>query len=112
MTATILLQSSGGGMAMQQLLMLGLIVLIMYFFMLRPQMRKVKIEKQFKESINKGDKIVTIGGIHGKIIEIAETTFLIEIDNNVKIRIEKAQYSLKHPNSFRSLPIKNKDIAW
>ncbi|HNR48246.1 MAG TPA: preprotein translocase subunit YajC [Bacteroidia bacterium] len=101
MTATILLQSSGGGMAMQQLLMLGLIVLIMYFFMLRPQMRKVKIEKQFKESINKGDKIVTIGGIHGKIIEIAETTFLIEIDNNVKIRIEKSAVSAEASKQFQ-----------
>ena len=101
MTATILLQSSGGGMAMQQLLMLGLIVLIMYFFMLRPQLRKVKIEKQFKESINKGDKIVTIGGIHGKIIEIAETTFLIEIDNNVKIRIEKSAVSAEASKQFQ-----------
>ncbi len=86
---------------MQQLLMLGLIVLIMYFFMLRPQMRKVKIEKQFKESINKGDKIVTIGGIHGKIIEIAETTFLIEIDNNVKIRIEKSAVSAEASKQFQ-----------
>ncbi len=101
MTATILLQSSGGGMAMQQLLMLGLIVLIMYFFMLRPQMRKVKTEKQFKESINKGDKIVTIGGIHGKIIEIAETTFLIEIDNNVKVRIEKSAVSAEASKQFQ-----------
>src|SRR5690606_12863774 len=101
MTATILLQSSGGGMAMQQLLMLGLIVLIMYFFMLRPQRRKVKIEKQFKESINKGDKIVTIGGIHGKIIESAETTFLNEIDNNVKIRIEKSAVSAEASKQFQ-----------
>ena len=76
MNLTILLEAQGN-MAMQQLLMLGLIILIMYFFMLRPQMKKMKVEKQFKESINKGDKVVTIGGMHGKIVEIAFTTFLL-----------------------------------
>ncbi|MBS1765236.1 MAG: preprotein translocase subunit YajC [Bacteroidetes bacterium] len=101
MTATILLQASGGGMAMQQLLMLGLIVLIMYFFMLRPQMKKMKVEKQFKESINKGDKIVTIGGMHGRIVEIADTTFLIEIDNNVRVRIEKSAVSAEASKQFQ-----------
>lgn len=85
---------------MQQFLMLGLIIVIMYFFMLRPQMRKAKTEKQFKESINKGDKIVTIGGIHGKIIEIADTTFLIEIDNNVRVRIEKSAVSAEASKQF------------
>lgn len=72
MYLTILLQSQGN-MAMQQFLMLGLIIVIMYFFMLRPQMKKMKVEKQFKESINKGDKVVTIGGVHGKITEVGET---------------------------------------
>lgn len=102
MYTSILLQAAGGGMAMQQLLMLGLIILIMYFFMLRPQMKKMKVEKQFKESINKGDKVVTIGGIHGRIIEVAETTFLLEIDSNVKVRIEKSAVSAEASKQFQT----------
>jgi preprotein translocase subunit YajC len=107
MYTSILLQAAGGGMAMQQLLMLGLIILIMYFFMLRPQMKKMKVEKQFKESINKGDKVVTIGGIHGRIIEVAETTFLLEIDSNVKVRIEKSAVSAEASKQFQTAaPVK------
>ena len=102
MYTSILLQAAGGGMAVQQLLMLGLIILIMYFFMLRPQMKKMKVEKQFKESINKGDKVVTIGGVHGRIVEVAETTFLLEIDNNVKVRIEKSAVSAEASKQFQT----------
>ena len=72
-----------------QLLFLVLIIVVFYFFMIRPQMRKAKIERTFREGVQKGDKIVTIGGIHGRILEIADTTFLVEIDSNVKVRIEK-----------------------
>ena len=74
MITTILLQAAGG-MAMQQLLMLGLIIVIMYFFMLRPQMKKVKLEKQFKETVAKGDKIITIGGIHGRVGKLPTLLF-------------------------------------
>jgi preprotein translocase subunit YajC len=105
MNLTILLEAQGN-MAMQQLLMLGLIILIMYFFMLRPQMKKMKVEKQFKESINKGDKVVTIGGMHGKIVEIADTTFLLEIDNNVRVRIEKSAVSAEASKQFQKQPEK------
>ncbi|HOZ82842.1 MAG TPA: preprotein translocase subunit YajC [Bacteroidia bacterium] len=100
MYLTILLQSQGN-MAMQQFLMLGLIIVIMYFFMLRPQMKKMKVEKQFKESINKGDKVVTIGGVHGKITEVGETFFMIEIDNNVKIKIDKTAVSAEASKQYR-----------
>jgi preprotein translocase subunit YajC len=105
MITTMLLQAAGG-MAMQQLLMLGLIILIMYFFMLRPQMKKVKLEKQFKESVAKGDKIVTIGGIHGRVVEITDTTFLVEIDTNVKMRIEKSGVSAEASKQFQAPPAK------
>ena len=102
MYLTILLQSQGN-MAMQQFLMLGLIIVIMYFFMLRPQMKKMKVEKQFKESINKGDKVVTIGGVHGKITEVGETFFMIEIDNNVRIKIDKTAVSAEASKQYRKV---------
>ena len=88
MTLSILLQASGGNGTVM-LVYLLLFVAIFYFFMIRPQMRKAKTEKAFRESLQKGAKIVTIGGIHGRILEVSDKTFLVEIDSNVKIRIEK-----------------------
>ena len=100
MINTILLQAAGSGMMMQQLLMIGLIIVIMYLFMFRPQMKKMKLERSFKESIQKNDKVVTIGGIHGRIVEIADTTFLLEVDSNVKMRIEKTAVSAEASKQF------------
>ena len=76
-----------------QLVFLVAIILVFYFFMIRPQMKKQKQEKEFRESIQKGAKIVTIGGIHGRILEVNETTFMVEIDTNVKVRLEKSAIS-------------------
>src|SRR5689334_9007934 len=87
----ILLQQGGGG-AMQLLFLVGIIV-VFYFFMIRPQMRKQKTEQQFRTTLEKGSKVVTIGGIHGRIVEVQDKTFLIEIDNNVKVRVEKTAIS-------------------
>ena len=100
MYLTILLQSQGN-MAMQQFLMLGLIIVIMYFFIFCPQMKKMKVEKQFKESINKGDKVVTIGGVHGKITEVGETFFILEIDNNVRVKIDKSAVSAEASKQYK-----------
>jgi preprotein translocase subunit YajC len=62
--------------------------------MIRPQMKKAKDQKKFRESIKVGDKIVTIGGIHGKIAEVAETTFIITVEAGVKLKIEKNAVSM------------------
>jgi preprotein translocase subunit YajC len=78
-----------GGQGMQSLVMLGLMVLVFYFFMIRPQMKKTKELKKFRESLKAGDKIVTIGGIHGKIMEVADTTVLIQTEG-AKFRLEKS----------------------
>ena len=56
-----------------QLIMIVLMIGVFYFFMIRPQMKKQKELKKFREGLKAGDKIVTIGGIHGKILEIADT---------------------------------------
>jgi preprotein translocase subunit YajC len=89
---SILLQSQQGGGAMQLVFLVAIIV-VFYFFMIRPQMKKQKQEKEFRESLQKGAKVVTIGGIHGRIIEVNDTTFMIEIDTNVKVRLEKSAIS-------------------
>lgn len=77
----------GGGWA--SLLPLVLIFVVFYFFMIRPQMKKAKEAKKFRENLKKGDKIITIGGIHGKIVDINDATFIIEVEDGVKLKIEK-----------------------
>ena len=74
---------------MQQLIMLGMILIVFYFFMIRPQMKKQKELKKFRESLKTGDKVVTIGGIHGKILEVNDATILINSEGS-KIRLEKS----------------------
>ncbi len=83
-------QSPLGGGNMNMLIMMVLIIGVTYFFMIRPQQKKQKEINQFRESLKKGDKIVTIGGIYGVVVEIKETYLLIEVDSNVKIRVDKS----------------------
>lgn len=83
----------GGGNPMQFLIMIGAMVLVFYFFMIRPQTKKAKEAKAFREAIKKGDKVITIGGVHGKITEIGDTTFIIETEGGGKLKIEKTSIS-------------------
>ena len=87
----ILLQQGDQSM-MPMLMMMGGMFVIMYFFMIRPQMKKAKEAKKFQDSIAIGDKIMTVGGIHGKVIEVDETTVVIALDQG-RMRIEKAALS-------------------
>ena len=67
-----------------------LIIAVFYFFMIRPQMKKQKEVAAFRNSLAKGDKVVTTGGIYGKIIELKDNYVLLQIDDNVKIRVDKS----------------------
>ena len=77
----------GGGMSMW--IMLALIFVVMWFFMIRPQKKQQKELQNFRDGLKKGDKVVTIGGIYGTVCEVKEGTVLMEVDNNVKIRVSK-----------------------
>ncbi|MBK6347734.1 MAG: preprotein translocase subunit YajC [Bacteroidales bacterium] len=92
MLSSILLMSPSGGQGSgyQSLIFLGLIMVVFYFFFIRPQAKKAKDLKKYREALKKGDKIVTIGGIHGKIVEVQETTFTIEVEDGSRLRIEKS----------------------
>ena len=79
--------AQGGGWSMW--VMLLLIFVVMWFFMIRPQRKQQKELENFRNSLKKGDKVVTIGGISGPVCEIKENSVLIEVDNNVKIRVSK-----------------------
>ncbi|MFH1320819.1 MAG: preprotein translocase subunit YajC [Bacteroidota bacterium] len=82
-------------------MMLGAIVLIFYFFMIRPQMKKSKAQKKFKEHLKKGDKIITIGGIHGKIAEMKETTLIIDVEGGNRLKIEKSAVSMESSDQLK-----------
>lgn len=71
------------------LIFFGLIAVIFYFFMIRPQMKKQKDLRKYREEIKKGDKIVTSGGIYGKIAEVKDTTVIIEVEDQSRLRIDK-----------------------
>ena len=73
----------------QQIIMLVLILVVFYFFMIRPQMKKQKEMKKFRENLKAGDKVVTIGGIHGKLLEVADSTVLISSEGT-KLRFDKS----------------------
>ena len=78
-----------GGSQWSMWIMLALIFVVMWFFMIRPQKKQQKELQNFRDSLKKGDKVVTIGGIYGTVCEVKETSVLIEVDNNVKIRVSK-----------------------
>ena len=92
----ILLQAeTGQGGWMGNLILIGGIVIIFYFFMVRPQQKKQKDQKNFIESMKKGDNVVTIGGVHGKVVSIDGETVVLDVDRGTKLTIEKSAVSLE-----------------
>lgn len=69
--------------------MLLLIFVVMWFFMIRPQRKQQKELQKFRDGLQKGDKVVTVGGIFGTVVEIKEKSVLIEVDKDVKLRVDK-----------------------
>jgi len=95
MINTVLAQASlGGGGILGQVFLFGSIILIMYFFMIRPQQKKQKETKKFIEDIKKGEDVVTIGGIHGKVYSVEGDTVHLELDRGFKVKVEKSAISL------------------
>ncbi|MCL2133035.1 MAG: preprotein translocase subunit YajC [Bacteroidales bacterium] len=75
---------------MSFMFMMALVFVVMYFFMIRPQQKRQKELRKFRESLQKGDKVVTSGGIYGTIIEIKDHYILVEVDQNVRMRFDKS----------------------
>jgi preprotein translocase subunit YajC len=88
----ILLQTSGvtsPANPLTSLLPLILIIVVFYFFMIRPQVKRQKELKNYRTALQRGDKIITTGGIYGKITDIKEQTVTVEIADNVRVRVDK-----------------------
>ena len=90
----LLMAPAENGNPLVSFLPLILIILVFYMFFIRPQMKKQKDLRKFRESLKKGDKIITIGGIHGKIVEEQERTFTIEVEGGNRLRIERSAVAM------------------
>ncbi len=86
---TILLQAAAAGSGWTSIIMMVALVAIFYFFMIRPQQKRQKEITKFRQGLSNGDKVVTAGGIYGKIKEVHDNYFVIEIAENTRIRISK-----------------------
>lgn len=97
----ILLQAATGqGGWMGNLILIGGIIIIFYFFMVRPQQKKQKDQKTFIEALKKGDHVVTIGGMHGRISAIEGETVVLDVDRGTKLTFEKSAISLEASKKF------------
>ncbi|NGF56889.1 preprotein translocase subunit YajC [Parapusillimonas sp. SGNA-6] len=94
MMSTILLQAAPGGSGLMNFLPMILIIVVFYFFMIRPQMKKQKDHKKYIEELNVNSKVVTTAGIHGRIVEVGDTTFLVDVGSGVRIRFDKTAIAL------------------
>ena len=79
---------------MPTIIMMVLLFVVFYFFMIRPQQKKAKDARKFRESLQKGAKVVTIGGLHGKVVDVNDKTVLLEVSDGVKMRFEKSAVAM------------------
>jgi len=103
----ILLQAAGGMNAqIMNLVFIVGILLVFYFFMLRPQLKRQKDQKKFAESLKKGDDVVTIGGLHGKVVSIEDNIVLVEVDKGVRIKHERSAISFEQSKALQPKEVK------
>ncbi|RZK62413.1 MAG: preprotein translocase subunit YajC [Hymenobacter sp.] len=86
---TLLLQTAPGSGIMQLVFPVA-IGLVLYFFMIRPQQRKTADAKNFRESLVKGTRVVTIGGLHGLLVEVGPETVLLEVERGQRLRFDRS----------------------
>mgnify|MGYP006440609385 CR=1 FL=1 len=96
--------SSGGGESnpLFQFLPLIGVVLVIYFFMIRPQQKRAKEQREFRENVQKGDKVVTIGGIHAKVVEVKDQALIIDPGNNQKLTVDRSAISMESSKEIQN----------
>ncbi|QIX61476.1 preprotein translocase subunit YajC [Hymenobacter sp. BT18] len=90
MFLTLLLQAAPAGENYTSLLFPVVIAVIVYFFMIRPQQRRASEAKKFRESIAKGTNVVTIGGLHGKVVDVTPETVVLEVERGLRLRFDRS----------------------
>lgn len=104
----IYLSSMGGQEGGSSVIIFWIAILaVFYFFMIRPQQKKQKKSKEFRSSLAKGQMIVTIGGVHGRIAEVQENTVIIDIEKGAKIKLDKAAISYESAASEKDIAAKS-----
>ena len=93
---TILLQAESGG---NPLIFFILVFGVFWFFMIRPQVKKQKLERKFRQELKKGDKVVTSSGMHGKVVEVSENTLKLDVGSNIILKFNKSGISAELSNS-------------
>jgi preprotein translocase subunit YajC len=91
---SLLLQAPANGM-IGQFILLGGIMVVFYFFMIRPQQKKQKDQKLFREKLSIGDDVVTLGGCYGKVVQVNDDTIVLDVDRGVKLTFTKDAISLE-----------------
>ncbi len=87
----VLLQTPAGtANPLTSLLPLVLIIVVFYFFMIRPQVKRQKELKNYRNSLQKNDKVITTGGIYGKITDVKDLTVTVEIAENIRVKVDKS----------------------
>lgn len=105
----ILLQAAGGFAGAQSFLLIGGMFLVMWIFMIRPQQKKAKLQKQFIDNMREGDKVITIAGIHGKIKKINENnTLQIEVSAGTYLTIERSAVSMEYTSASNKPAVEEK----
>lgn len=106
MTSLVIFLQAGGSGGTMQLLLLGGMILIFWLFMIRPQAKKAKLAKQFQQNLQKGDKVVTIAGIHGTVNKLNEdgTTIMMETSPGSYIKMEKSAISIEWSQNLNKQP--------
>ena len=101
-----MLQAGGG---YEQIIFIALMFGVLYFFMIRPQQQKQKKQRDFANAVKKGDVVVTLGGMHGKIVGVEGDTVQLEVDRGVKIKFEKSSISHDLTNALLKEKQKEKE---
>lgn len=83
------------------LLLMGAIIVVFYFFMIRPQQKKSKEQKNFIDAVKVGDRVVTVGGAHGRIAEIEDDTVVLEVERGGRIRFSKSSISMENTKAVK-----------
>ncbi|MBS2100040.1 preprotein translocase subunit YajC [Carboxylicivirga linearis] len=83
-------QAAEGGNPLLNFAPFILIIVVFYFFMIRPQMKRQKELRKYREALKKGDKVITTGGIYGKVSEVKDAHVIVEIADNVKVKMDKS----------------------
>ncbi len=103
MLNTILLQAGGGAASgWSSMIMIIAIIAIFYFFMIAPQQKKQKKINAFRDSLKNGDKVVTIGGIYGRVREIKDNAIILEVADGVRIKFDKSAISMPDASELQT----------